>query len=165
MSGQTCLMEKSRRRRRRRGGGWWWWRGGAVGGILIVAETLPTTKTQRLLKRNHRDPCQSCVLTHTNTHTHTHTHTKWISFQFSVRCVCFPPLASTFFRILWFFMSCFHGITYSLGIMGCRAENVGMWELDRLEVNIRLKLDKVTQCWLLYVHHLKPLENSYCVLK
>lgn len=52
MSGQSCLAE------RRWGGG----RGGSVGGVLAVAETFSTTETQRLLKRNHGDPRQSCVL-------------------------------------------------------------------------------------------------------
>lgn len=52
MSGQSCLAE------RRWGGG----RGGSVGGVLAVAETFSTTETQRLFKRNHGDPRQSCVL-------------------------------------------------------------------------------------------------------
>lgn len=34
----------------------------------------------------------------------------------------------TFSKSLWFFMSCFHGITYSLGIIGCFLENSGAWE-------------------------------------
>lgn len=48
-------------------------------------------------------------------------------------------------------MSCFHGITYSLGIMGCRAENIGMWEQDCLGVNVNKKREFTFQADLVLI--------------
>lgn len=55
-----------------------------MGGVLVAAETLPTTKTQRLLERNHRDPSKSCILTQK------HTQSIWLD-QLAMRCACFLP--------------------------------------------------------------------------
>lgn len=61
MSCLSCLAKRSRVKGGRRGGG----RGGTRRRDPIVAETLPSQKKQRLLKWNHRYPCQRCILSHT----------------------------------------------------------------------------------------------------
>lgn len=74
----SCLSCLAKRSRVKGGEG----RGGAGGRVLIVAETLPTKKTHRLFKRNHRYPCQSCILPHTQN--------QWDQISSAVRWYCFP---------------------------------------------------------------------------
>lgn len=79
MSCLSCLAKRSRvKGRGGRGEG----RGRTSGRVPIVAETLSTKKIHRLLKRNHRYPCQSCILSHTQN--------QWDQISFAVRWYCSP---------------------------------------------------------------------------
>lgn len=91
---------------------------------LTVAEALSFAKVQGFLKGNVGNTCQGGVLQHR--------HTKWVWLRFLLlgdRLVCCHV---TSIRSFWFIMSCFHAITYSLGIIGWCVENMGMWGSDCL---------------------------------
>lgn len=91
---------------------------------LAVTEALTFAKVQGLLKGNNGNICQGGVLQHRRP--------QWVWLRcllFGNRLVCFHITSS---RSFWFIMSCFHPITYSLGIMGWCVENVGLWDSDCL---------------------------------
>lgn len=89
---------------------------------LTVTEALTFAKIQGLLEGNIGNICQGGVLQQT--------HRVWLRLLLcGNRGVCFHV---TSIRSFWFIMSCFHAITYSLGIIGWCVENVGMWGSDCL---------------------------------